>query len=76
MARGFLCPTALYGMARRQYWRGSLRGEAVDPSEYDFRIAAFFETGAEKYAWLNNIISVGYGERLAKGPRYTIFEIL
>ena len=52
------------------------KGEAVDPSEYYFRIAAFFETGAEKYAWLNHIISVGYGERLAKGPRYTIFEIL
>jgi hypothetical protein len=52
------------------------KGEAVDPSEYYFRIAPFFETGAAKYAWLNNIISVGYGERLAKGPRYTIFEIL
>lgn len=52
------------------------KGEPVDPSEYYFRIAPFFETGAEKYAWLNNIVSVGYGERLAKGPRYTIYEIL
>jgi hypothetical protein len=52
------------------------RKEPVDPSEYYFRIAPRFETGASRYAWLNNIICVGYGERIDVGPRYTVFEVL
>ncbi len=52
------------------------RGEQVDPSEYYFRIAPFFETGAEKYAWLNKICAIGLGDRRATGPRYSLFEIL
>ncbi len=52
------------------------RGEAVDPTEYYFRITPWFETGAARYAWLNNIVAVGVGERIATGPRYRIFEIL
>ena len=51
-------------------------GEAVDPSEYYFRIAPQFETASEKYGWLNCIICVGTGERLKEGPRYTIYEML
>ena len=52
------------------------RKEPVDPSEYYFRIAPRFETGSEQYAWMNDIICVGYGERLDVGPRYTVYEIL
>lgn len=53
------------------------RGEVVDPSEYYFRVAPMFETGAEPYAWLNNILAVGVGERLPPNVvRYSIFEIL
>lgn len=51
-------------------------GESVDPSEYYFRIAPFFETGSEKYGWLNRIVAVGYGDRRPTGPRYDVFEIL
>jgi len=51
-------------------------GERVDPAEYYFRIVPFFETGSEKYAWLNSIVCVGFGDRLADGPRYTIHEVL
>ena len=51
-------------------------GEAVDPSEYYFRIAPLFETASERYGWLNRIICVGLGERLAQGPRYTVHEML
>ena len=32
------------------------RGEKVDPSEYYFRTAPFFETSSEKYGWLNRIL--------------------
>ncbi|MDA0231769.1 MAG: DUF3237 domain-containing protein [Proteobacteria bacterium] len=52
------------------------RGEEVDPSEYYFRIAPFFETGADKYDWLNRIVTVGTGHRLASGPVYEIYQIL
>ncbi len=52
------------------------KGEDVDPSEYYFRVAPFFETGAEKYDWLNRIVAVGTGHRLASGPVYEVYKIL
>ena len=52
------------------------RKEPVDPSEYYFRTVPRFETGATKYAWLNDIVCVGYGDRLDVGPQYTVYEIL
>jgi hypothetical protein len=52
------------------------RGEAPDPSTYYFRMVPMFETSAKKYDWLNRIISVGIGNRLADGPVYSIFEVL
>lgn len=52
------------------------KGEAVDPSLYYFRINPLFETASERHAWLNNVVAVGVGERLAEGPRYTVYEIL
>lgn len=52
------------------------RKEPVDPSEYYFRTAPRFETGSDKYAWINDILCIGYGERLDVGPRYTVYEIL
>jgi hypothetical protein len=53
------------------------KGENVDASEYYFRVAPIFETGAERYAWLNKILAIGVGERLPQNTiRYTVFEIL
>ena len=51
-------------------------GEDVDPSEYYFRTAPFFETSAGKYAWLNSIICIGKGNRIPAGPTYRVFEVL
>jgi hypothetical protein len=34
---------------------------AADPSEYYLRDVSFFETGAERYAWLNRVLAVGVG---------------
>lgn len=51
-------------------------GEYVDPADYYFRIVPFFETGAKKYEWVNSIVSVGFGDRVKAGPRYTVHEIL
>jgi hypothetical protein len=52
------------------------RGETVDPSEYYFRTAPFFETGSDKYGWLNGIVSVATGERIPAGPIYTVYQVL
>ena len=52
------------------------RGEVVDPAEYYFRTTPVLETGSSKYAWLNNIICVAVGERLAAQVKYRVFEIL
>ena len=38
-------------------------GEAVDPSAYYFRTTPRFETGDERYAWLNNAIAISSGVR-------------
>jgi hypothetical protein len=52
------------------------KGEFVDPAEYYFRTAVFFETASPKYDWLNRIIAIGTGSRPPTGPIYEIFEVL
>jgi len=51
-------------------------GQQVSASDYYLRTAPFFETSSPTYAWLNKIVSVGIGERLADGVDYEVFEIL
>ncbi len=52
------------------------RGEKVDPSTYYFRTTPRFETGHQKYAFLNRLLAVASGDRRPEGPIYTIDEIL
>jgi uncharacterized protein DUF3237 len=52
------------------------RGEQVAASDYYLRTAPFFETSSSNYAWLNKVVSVAIGERLADGVRYEVFEVL
>jgi len=52
------------------------RGETVDPSLYYFRVTPYFETGAEKYAWMNGICCIATGARTASGPIYHVFQVL
>ena len=52
------------------------KGEHVDPASYYFRMIPIFETSAPQYDWINRIVSVGIGHRLADGPLYSIFEVL
>ena len=47
----------------------------VDPSEYYFRTAVFFETGAEKYLWLNRLLAIGVGEPKVGGIIYNVHEV-
>ncbi len=52
------------------------RGEKVSPSEYYMRATPYYETASEKYGWLNRVVSVAYGHRMAGGAIYQVFEIL
>ncbi len=51
------------------------RGEICDPREYYFRTRPVFETAAPEYGWLNRIIAVAAGERLARGVIITAYEV-
>jgi hypothetical protein len=52
------------------------RGETVDPARYYFRTAPRFETSAPQYAFLNRLVAIAVAERRARGPIYSIYEIL
>lgn len=51
------------------------RGEAVDPALYYFRTVMRFETAAPSLAWLNKILAVARGERLARAVKLDVFEV-
>lgn len=48
----------------------------VDPDEYYFRTAVFFETGAEPYRWLNKVLAIEIGQPRAGGIVYDVHEVL
>jgi len=52
------------------------RGETVDPSEYYFRTAPFYETASEKYGWLNRVVAVGIGRFAPNWVGYKVYAIL
>ena len=52
------------------------RGESVSPTAYYMRVVPVFETASEKYGWLNRVVSVAHGHRLAAGAIYNVFEIV
>lgn len=52
------------------------RGEDVDPTTYYFRSTPLFETASKEYAWMNKIVCVATGRRVATGPIYNVFEVL
>jgi hypothetical protein len=56
----------------------SWRGVAYTPAHGGIvaRIAPVFETGAQKYAWLNNVIAVGVLRSIPGKIAYRLYEIL
>lgn len=39
------------------------------------RSAPYFETGDERYTWLNNVQGVGVGALTPEGPRYEVYAL-
>jgi hypothetical protein len=52
------------------------RGETVDPSEYYFRTSPFYETGSEKYGWLNGVVAVAVGRMAPNWVGYSVYAVL
>lgn len=48
---------------------------SLSDQDYYFRICPTFETGAENYLWLNEIVAVGVGRRTADGVVYRVFQV-
>ena len=65
-------PPALLAQAR-----DAERRHLIDPDAYYMRTAPTFETGAARYAWLNDVVAVARG-RLTEGGglAYEVFEVL
>jgi hypothetical protein len=51
-------------------------GEPVDPSLYYMRTTPWYETGDERYSWLNRMICVATGARRASAVELDVFEVL
>ena len=52
------------------------RGEAVEPELYYFRTLMRFETADPPVAWLNRILALARGARLANAVQLDVYEVL
>lgn len=59
-----------------EVWARIHAGEDVPASEYYLRGQPMFETGSEKYGWLNRTLAVSVGHQEALGVTYDVFRIL
>jgi hypothetical protein len=50
-------------------------GVPRDGGGYDIRTAPLFQTGDERYAWLNNVQAVGIGSTIDGGVEHQIYAI-
>lgn len=52
-----------------------MRGDPVDPGSYYFRTAMRFETSDPALDWINRILAVARGERLALAVKLDVYEV-
>ena len=66
------------GIVRRgsEAFAARAQGIVPDPATMYFRTLPRFETGHERYAWLNTILAVGVGSLPLDGVDYLVHEIL
>lgn len=50
-------------------------GDDVDPALYYMRTTPLFESGDERYAWLNRIVAVASGARRPAAVELDVFEV-
>ena len=49
--------------------------ENVPLGDYYFYTNPMFQTGAEKYAWLNSVIAIGRGRSIPNGVEYRVWAV-
>jgi hypothetical protein len=59
-----------------QVFTRMMSGEEVDPTEYYFREALYFEAPTGKYDWLNRIIAIAKGGRRKSHVFIDAYEVL
>ena len=47
----------------------------LEPGEFYYRTAPIFETGDERYDWLNTVVAIGVGRIGAEGVSYDVFAV-
>lgn len=60
----------------RAHLADPVKRHQVDPARYYFRTNPLFETGAERYAWLNDIVCIGSGYLVEGGVAYTVSQVV
>jgi hypothetical protein len=50
-------------------------GENVPLRDYYFYTNPMFQTGAQKYAWLNNVMAIGRGRSIPNGVEYRVWAV-
>lgn len=71
----YMRPRGIFS-ASPKIWERITKGDEVNPSEYYFCTTPIFETGSEKYWWVNSIIAVGVGAYVLGQVHYKIYQIL
>ncbi|MGW5228128.1 DUF3237 domain-containing protein [Nocardia niigatensis] len=56
--------------------RDSAVNRTIEPAQYYWRTTVLFETGSERFSWLNDIVAVGSGYLVENGVAYRVFEVL
>jgi hypothetical protein len=66
-----------YGIGRREENRPvSQPGESSEYGDAYFMTTPRFETGDERYAWLNDLVCVAEGKRTENGVAYRVYAVV
>jgi hypothetical protein len=57
--------------ARPEIMQAMFQGQPIAPDDLYLRMAAFFETSSEQYAWINKILAVGFAKVAL--PKFELF---
>ena len=74
---GALIYVQYHGVARPDAGRPMAQpGETSEYGDYYFMTSPRFETGDERYVWLNGLVCVAEGKRTARGVAYRVYAVV
>jgi hypothetical protein len=56
-------------------WERIVKGDEVAADEYYYRITPRFQTGAERYAWLNDVLTIGIGQLSSPMGQWVCYDV-